>query len=795
MVTVTNNSTGVITGDAFGISANSAIVFNSGTISAPTAGSGGIGLNANTLVLTNFSTGLIIGDAFGVSGGQNPALTITNFGTILATGFAGTAIAGDVVNLVNSGTVSTILGNAVIMTSGSIVNNIGGLISSDSDAIVSSGNTSIFNAGTITSFAGAAIRFFGGGNTLTLAPTSVINGTAHGFGADTFQLGGVGTGSFDASLLLTQFSGYATFNKIDSSTWTLTGTNASAMPWTVEQGTLIVNGNLAHSTMTVDSGAILSGTGTVGSTTVATGGTLAPGSGTPGTSLTVNGNLAFQSGAIYLVQVNPSTASFANVAGSATLGGATVNAVFANGGYISKTYTILIAAGGVNGTFAPTIVNSNLPANFSDTLSYDGTHAFLNLSLNFVPQPAPQAAPNFGGGLSGDQQAVANALINFFNTTGSIPLIFGTLTAAGLTQLDGEVATGTQQTTIDAMSLFMSLLTDPFFGNGSSSVTSPGGVTQYASTSDPQRAMSARERDAYAAIYHKAPPPADTFTQRWSVWAAGFGGSQTTDGNLVVGSNTVTSHIYGGAVGADYHVSPSTLAGFALAGGGTSFTLANALGTGRSDLFQAGVYLRHYQGPAYLTAALAYGWQDTSTDRTVMIAGLNRLDAEFNANAWSGRLEGGYRFALPMTGGLGITPYAAGQFVTFDLPAYAENATVGSNLFALAYGAKSVTDPRSELGVRSDKSFVVQNGVLTLRGRLAWAHDYSTDRNIGATFQTLPGASFVVNGAAQASDSVLTTASAEMKWINGWSAAATFEGEFSHVTASYAGKGVVRYTW
>ena len=66
---------------------------------------------------------------------------------------------------------------------------------------------------------------------------------------------------------------------------------------------------------------------------------------------------------------------------------------------------------------------------------------------------------------------------------------------------------------------------------------------------------------------------------------------------------------------------------------------------------------------------------------------------------------------------------------------------------------------------------------------------------IGATFQTLPGASFVVNGAAQAHDSALTTASAEVKWMNGWSAAATFEGEFSQVTKSYAGKGVLRYTW
>ena len=34
-----------------------------------------------------------------------------------------------------------------------------------------------------------------------------------------------------------------------------------------------------------------------------------------------------------------------------------------------------------------------------------------------------------------------------------------------------------------------------------------------------------------------------------------------------------------------------------------------------------------------------------------------------------------------------------------------------------------------------------------------------------------------------------------MNWLNGVSLAATFEGEFSDVTRSYAGKGVARYTW
>jgi hypothetical protein len=36
---------------------------------------------------------------------------------------------------------------------------------------------------------------------------------------------------------------------------------------------------------------------------------------------------------------------------------------------------------------------------------------------------------------------------------------------------------------------------------------------------------------------------------------------------------------------------------------------------------------------------------------------------------------------------------------------------------------------------------------------------------------------------------------AEMKWLNGFSLAATFEGEFSRNTTSYAGKGVAEYSW
>ena len=83
---------------------------------------GGTGLNANTVVLINYASGLITGDAFGVSGTQTPSLTITNFGTISATGVAAFGIFGNVVNVTNSGTISTVTGSAGVaiqMASGS----------------------------------------------------------------------------------------------------------------------------------------------------------------------------------------------------------------------------------------------------------------------------------------------------------------------------------------------------------------------------------------------------------------------------------------------------------------------------------------------------------------------------------------------------------------------------------------------------------------------------------------------------------------------------------------------------
>ncbi len=758
------------------------------------SGAGSSLQSSATVVVGEFGTG-----ALAISGG---ATVSDNHGIIAYSSATPGSLVLNGTGLFDTNNVgANSVGSVTVTDAGSTWNNATSLIVGDNTN--TNANYSGIGGGTATAALtvanGGAVIVNGGAGTINVAVNSGATGTinigaakgdaaaAPGTISAADILFGSGTGSIVFNHTSTNYGFGASIQgagtvDVESGTTVLTANSSYTGATTVNGGTLQVDGSIANSSVTVNAGGTLGGTGIVGSTAI-NGGTLAPGnvSGSAFGPLTVQGNLSFTAASTYMIQVSPTGRT--NVTGTATLGGASVAANFMTSSFVQKQYVIVNATGGVSGTFG-SLVTTNLPSIFSASLSYDAHDAFLDLTLN-------------SGNLNGNQQNVANALTNAFNA-GGLPLLFLGLTPTGLTQASGEVATGSQQTTFDAMNLFLGLLTDPFMDRSGNGVNGGAGASPFAEESDGASAYAAKdkprsrsERDAYAAIYRKASIAAP-FVPSWSVWAAGFGGSQTTDGNAALGSNTATSSVAGTAVGADYRFSPSTLLGFALAGGGTSFSIAGGLGNGRSDLFQAGAYLRHTAGPAYISAALAYGWQDIMTNRTVTIAGVDQLHAEFNANAFSGRVEGGYRYVTPW---LGITPYAAAQFTTFDLPAYAEAALSGTNNFALGYAAKSVTDPRSELGLRTDRSYAMQNGVLTLRGRLAWAHDFDTDRDVAATFQALPGASFVVNGAAQAHDAALTTASAELKWQNGWSAAATFEGEFSNVTTSYAGKGAVRYSW
>ena len=218
--------------------------------------------------------------------------------------------------------------------------------------------------------------------------------------------------------------------------------------------------------------------------------------------------------------------------------------------------------------------------------------------------------------------------------------------------------------------LFLNLLLDTTAAGRAGGFAPANGTTRFAAEDDAigyaaKRPATPSERAAYA-MATKAPRLlAAQPASRWSVWGAGYGGSATIDGNAVVGSQNTTARTWGVVAGADYKVTPNALLRFALAGGGTNYLLANGLGHGSSDLFQAGAFGRHNFGPAYVSVALGYGWHDVTTNRTVALAGIDLLQARFRAETFSGRFEAGYRYANPL---VGLTPYLAAQAISFRLP-------------------------------------------------------------------------------------------------------------------------------
>jgi uncharacterized protein with beta-barrel porin domain len=621
----------------------------------------------------------------------------------------------------------------------------------------------IANSGTISGAGGTAIDVTAAPNAITIdqaggliagairlsAFSDTVNITGGAVLGDIIGQGTNGTVNFDPG-------GGNSFNYANA----IAGVNAV----NVVSGTLFDNNTIAAATVTVNGGA-----------------TLAPG--LPGTigSLAINGNLAFQPGAFYLVQVGGGGASIANVTGTASLAG-TVQATFAPGAAVNKQYDILHAVSGLGGSTFDGLSTINLSPMITASLSYSGTDVFLDFS-------AIGLGPDNG---SINDQNVSKVIANVFNNNGTLPPGFGTLFGLSnsqllnaLTQLDGEVgAGGGAQAGFHLTNSFLSLMLNGFFGDRS---TLGGFGAANAFAPEPQRPPLAAS--AYAALDQVAGvSPVDS---RRTFWGSAYGGQATAAGDAALGSNTTRTSAAGFAAGLDWRATPDTVVGFALAGAGTGWNVGSGLGSGSSDAFQAGIYGTQQFGASYLAAAASYAWYAMSTKRTVTVSGMDTLTADFHANNIGARIEAGHRFVAPWS--IAVTPYAAAQAQAFFLPAYSESASSGSGQFALGYAADTATATRAELGSWFDTRALF--GDVHLFARLAWAHDWNGDTRATAFFQTLPGASFVVNGAAAPKDVALVTAGAGFRLSPALSISAKFEGEFANAYSSYAGSATFRYGW
>jgi T5SS/PEP-CTERM-associated repeat protein/autotransporter-associated beta strand protein len=534
-------SSGAVTVTGAGSQLTAADLFSVGQ-----AGTGTLTIGTGGTVTVNAQSRVSVASQAGSSG------TVNFTGGTLATAALAAGSGTAQVNF-NGGTLQALRDNPSFITgfSGTGLNIQAGGATIDTGAFnVGTDSTSAFSGvGALTKTGSGTLTLLGantfsGGMTVDAGTASASSaGTAFGTGLLTVNVGatadlnnfdtatgglaGAGSVTLGSRMLTlnqnadTTFSGDVSgtggLTKNGSGTLDLTGTNSYTGATNIDAGTLRVDGSIASSTVTVNSGGTLAGTGTVDPVvvTINSGGTFAPGNGTPGSSMTIAGNLTFTPGSHYVVSVSGSSASFANVTGTATLTGGTVDA------FVTLATTdqqhLILQSNGRSTTFSGVVVED---PNFMGQLVYIGNNVYLVLKADLGGNGGTGGGGTGGGGssLSGDDARVAGAIDNFFNSGGKLPLDFavlfevtGSALANDLSELDGEAATGAERAAFQLTNQFLNVMLDPFvYGR------SGGGSGAIGFAPEQQDNLPPDVARAYASIL-KAPAPA-TFDQRWTAW-------------------------------------------------------------------------------------------------------------------------------------------------------------------------------------------------------------------------------------------------------------------------------------
>ncbi|WP_280278920.1 autotransporter-associated beta strand repeat-containing protein [Sphingomonas sp. CBMAI 2297] len=530
---------------------------------------GGYTLSGGTLALSGAQATVRVGDGTAAGAGMTATiasaltggamLVKTDLGTLVLTGAnsytGGTAVqAGTLIgnaasiqgSVQNAGTV--VFDQASNATFAGTISGAGSYVKSGAGALTLTGASSSnwrVTAGSLVS----TTSLFTGNVDLSQGTSLVFNQAANGTYAGTLS----GTGS-----VLFQGGG----------TVLLTGNSAGfAGATTVGAGSLFsLNGTLGG-TIDVLAGGRLQGGGTAGSASIA--GTIAPGN-SIGT-LAFTGNLAFASGSVFEVEANAAGQSDKIVVGgSASIAsGATVRVLATDGNYAANTsYTILTAAGGLNGTFSN--VTTNL-AFLTPTLAYGVNAVTLNLKRNTVDFIAVAQ--------TGNQAAVAPR-VQALGAGNGVYEAVAALTApearAAFDQLAGS----------DYASMRASLVEDSRFMRD---------------------AMLARDEMAGA--------------DGLAAWGRVTGAWRDVDGNAQAQGYRRSAK--GFVTGFDGSFGNHWRIGVALGYGTSEFRTSNA--THKAASYQAGGSLLGSYGPVSIQLGTAYGWHAIASQRHVAFGSLRQL--------------------------------------------------------------------------------------------------------------------------------------------------------------------------
>jgi fibronectin-binding autotransporter adhesin len=544
-----------------------------------------------------------------------------------------------------------------------------------------------------------------GDGTLRLsAVNSYTGGTTISGGTLVGHVNSFGTGTIvdNAALVIDQASDGTLANALSGS-GNLRKTGAGVVRYTgdgsaftgstqILGGTLLIDSVLGGST-SIGSGATLQGTGTLGSTTLLADSTVAPAGSGIGT-LQINGDLRFDATAKYQVQAAADGRSdLIRVSGTATLGGASVIVLAADGSWNPVTRYTLLSAGSRVDTFGG--VSSNF-AFLTPVLSYTAQDVLLGLTRNDL---------RFGDvGVTANQRASGGAIDSV--RTGALYNAVVQLDAptarSAFDQLSGELHASVRTAAIED-SRFV------------------------------REAGLDRARQSLGGV-----AAADDLGGRGGLWVRALRSLGSNDGNGNAGS--IDRNTTGLLVGSDTALGSDARVG--VIGGYTRgrTALAARASSADSDTYHLGAYGAMQWGALGLRAGASYSLSQVETQRQVGFTGFSdRLKADYDAKAL--QVFGELGWALPAGGGL-LEPFAGLAHVRLKTDAFTESGGAA----ALGVAGDTTSTSFSTLGLRASNAVALGGLQAMLRGMVGWRHAFG-DTALTSAARFAGSSAFSVAGA------------------------------------------------
>lgn len=451
---------------------------------------------------------------------------------------------------------------------------------------------------------------------------------------------------------------------------TLTGNNTHTGGTTVNDGALMVDGQIGNVAV---QNSLIGGTGTLGNLTLAAGSVLTPGS-SIGTIRSADAN--FGSTSAFEVEVNAAGESDRlEASGDVVVQDGAVVRVSAENGTddgntynIGTRYTIITAEGGVSGAFED--VEEDF-AYLTGNLSYDTNDVFLTLVRNNLRMRAIARTPN--------QVATADGLEEL---------------GFGFAPYDAVIVMTEQ----DALAAY-----DMLSGEMHASL---GGMliedSRFVRDASLQRLR----------LTHGGAGTVPDIGSGWSVWGEGYGGSLNHDDD----ENLDLNHsAYGVILGADTAINEAWTIGVMGSAGRSKLDIGRAKSEADADSFSVGAYAGREFNNWGLRFGGSYTMHKVETDRHIDMAGLvEDLSADYDTETIQVYAELGHRF----TAGSGvIEPFASVAHVYQKSEGFDEEGGTAT----LAVEKSETETSFATLGLRVETDFAyAENQSARVFGSAAW---------------------------------------------------------------------------